>query len=85
MTRDTIKEKINERYGKIALSGNSDCWCRPQECCGLDASPKEALVSMGYDAKALESIPQSSILAVGCGAPLNFADLKEGEIVLDLG
>ena len=31
------------------------------------------------------SIPQSSILGVGCGAPLNFADLKEGETVVDLG
>jgi arsenite methyltransferase len=29
--------------------------------------------------------PKESILGVGCGAPLNFADIKEGEIVVDLG
>lgn len=33
----------------------------------------------------LESIPESSILGVGCGAPLNFANIKEGETVVDLG
>ena len=35
--------------------------------------------------KILESLPNESILGVGCGAPLNFADLKEGETVVDLG
>jgi arsenite methyltransferase len=85
LIQDTIKEKIKERYGKIALSGNSDCCCMPEECCGSDASPKQALLSIGYDKNELNSIPHSSILGVGCGAPLNFADLKEGETVVDLG
>jgi arsenite methyltransferase len=55
----------------------------PEECCGSDASPKQALLSIGYDKNELNSIPQSSILGVR-GAPLNFADLKEGETVVDL-
>ncbi len=80
-----IKEKIKERYGIIAESGNSDCCCMPEECCGSDASPKEALLSIGYNKQDLDSIPESSILGVGCGAPINYADLKEGEIVVDLG
>jgi arsenite methyltransferase len=83
MTQE-IKEKIKERYGKIALSGNSDSCCMP-ECCSSDSSPKQALLSIGYDKNELESIPKSSILGVGCGAPLNFASLKEGETVVDLG
>jgi arsenite methyltransferase len=83
--KQEIKEKIKERYGKIALSGNSDSCCMPEECCGSDASPKQALLSIGYDKNELESIPESSILGVGCGAPLNFASLKEGETVVDLG
>ena len=28
-----IKTIIKEKYGKIALTGNSDCCCMPQECC----------------------------------------------------
>ena len=83
--KQELKEKIKERYGKIALSGNSDSCCMPEECCGSDASPKQALLSIGYDKNELESIPESSILGVGCGAPLNFASLKEGETVVDLG
>src|SRR6476620_8005829 len=40
---------------------------------------------IGYDAKELESVPEASILGVGCGAPVNFADIKEGEVVVDIG
>ena len=83
MTQE-IKKQIKERYGKIALSGNSENCCFP-ECCSSDSSPKQALLSIGYDKNELESIPESSILGVGCGAPLNFANLREGETVVDLG
>ena len=81
---EAIKEKVKERYGKIALTGNSDCCCMPGECSTND-SPIDATKIIGYDPKELESIPQESILGVGCGAPIKFADLKEGETVLDLG
>jgi SAM-dependent methyltransferase len=77
-----LKEKIKETYGKIALSGNSDSCCMP-EGCSSDSSPKQSFVAIGYDDKILETIPQSSILGLGCGAPLNFAKLKE--TVVDLG
>src|SRR6476619_3372256 len=77
--KQELKEKIKEIYGKIALSGNSESCCMP-ECC-TDSSPKQALLSVGYDKDELESIPESSILGVGCGAPLNFATIKEGETV----
>ena len=85
MTQNIIKQKIKEKYGRIALIGNTESCCMPEQCSCSDSSPKEALLSVGYDKKALETIPESSILGVGCGAPLNFAQLKEGETVLDLG
>src|SRR5678815_6069541 len=86
MKQDVLKAKIKERYGKIALSGNSDCCCTPQECCHTtEFNPKSSSFAIGYDNKALDSIPESSILGVGCGAPLNFANLKTDEIVVDLG
>ena len=87
MRQDVLKAKIKERYGKIALSGNSDCCCTPKECCNTttEFNPKSSSVAIGYDNKALDSIPESSILGVGCGAPLNFVNLKTGENVVDLG
>ena len=79
-----IKENIKIRYSNIAISGNSDCCCMPGECQSGD-SPIDATRLIGYDQKDLESIPQEAILGVGCGAPLNHADLKQGETVVDLG
>lgn len=81
---DIIKHKVKERYGKIALTGNTDCCCMPGECSTGD-SPIDATKMIGYDSEELKSIPEASILGVGCGAPIKFADLKEGEVVLDLG
>jgi arsenite methyltransferase len=91
MQDQQIKEKIKERYAKIALTGTETC-CAPtiglhnnnsigSSCC----SSTDSATIIGYDNKELESIPQTSILGVGCGAPLHFADVKEGETVVDLG
>ena len=86
MKQDVLKARIKERYGKIALIGNSDCCCTPQECCNTtEFNPRSSSVAIGYDNETLDSIPESSILGVGCGAPLNFANLKTGEVVVDLG
>jgi arsenite methyltransferase len=79
-----IKEKIKERYAKIALTGNSDRCCMPGEC-STDGSIIDATKVIGYDQEELKSIPEAAVLGVGCGAPIKFADLKEGETVVDLG
>lgn len=81
---NSIKEDIKKRYSQIAVSGNSDCCCMPGECKSGD-SPIDATKLIGYNQNDLESIPQEAILGVGCGAPLNHANLKEGEIIVDLG
>lgn len=66
-------------------SGNSDCCCMPKECCGSTNSAKKVLLSIGYNGNQLQSILDSSKLGAGCGAPLEFANLKAGEMVVDLG
>jgi arsenite methyltransferase len=85
-----IKEKVKERYSKIALTGNSDCCCVPGECCSdnnNNNSPSaiESTKLIGYDIKDINSIPEASVLGVGCGVPTKFAGIREGEIVVDLG
>ncbi|HEY7695298.1 MAG TPA: arsenite methyltransferase [Nitrososphaeraceae archaeon] len=84
MDQTNLKAKIKKRYGKIALEGNSDGCCGP-DCCRSEYKPKMSSVAIGYDEKILESIPNSAILGLGCGAPLNYAQLKSGEIIVDLG
>ena len=86
MQKGILKEKIKENYGKIALNGNLDSCCGPQESCDTNNISKEQMSSIiGYKDIELKSIPAESILGLGCGAPLNFADLKRGETVVDLG
>jgi arsenite methyltransferase len=87
-----IKNTIRKAYGKIALqettsqsgSSSSSSCCAPG-CCSGGGEPAQAAVVVGYDTKELESVPQTSILGVGCGAPVKFADLQKGETVVDLG
>jgi SAM-dependent methyltransferase len=83
-----IKEKIKERYGKIAVFGNSDSCCMPSECCSQEngvGSQISSAKATGYGSEELASIPRSSILGVGCGNPTRFAHIKEGDTVVDLG
>jgi len=91
-----IKKTIRKTYGKIALqqsdsesgfSSSSSSCCAPGCCSGGGGgeSPAQVAAVIGYDTNELESIPQASILGVGCGAPVNFADLQKGETVVDLG
>ena len=91
MQEQPIKQKIKERYGKIALTGTETC-CAPtidfknnasgSSCC---CSPTDSATVIGYESNELESIPKASVLGVGCGAPLHHAAAKEGETVVDLG
>jgi arsenite methyltransferase len=86
--KELLKEKIKENYGKIALDENIDFCCSPQEACCSETNniSKEQVSSIiGYNEKELKSIPKESILGLGCGAPLNFAELKIGETLVDLG
>jgi arsenite methyltransferase len=90
-----IKKTIRKTYGKIALqqsnndSGSSSSCCAPGCCSGgvgeITDSPTQAAAVVGYDTSELESVPQASILGVGCGAPVKFADLQKDETVVDLG
>ena len=86
MQEQKIKEEVKERYGKIALTGNSECCCcSPEEKCGESGSPRQSATAVGYDTKDIDSIPEASVLGVGCGAPTKFAEIREGEVVVDLG
>jgi SAM-dependent methyltransferase len=87
MQKEILKVKIKENYAKIALTGNISSCCNPQKvCCDINNISKEQVSSViGYNETELKSIPEESILGLGCGAPLNFADIKRGETVVDLG
>ncbi len=82
---DSIKQQVRERYGKIALVGNTESCCMPGSSCCDPGSPAQSARIVGYDAQELEAIPQSAILGLGCGSPTAFANIQMGETVVDLG
>ena len=56
-----------------------------QKKTSTDSPILPAAKSIGYNLSELESIPQSSILGVGCGNPTKFAIINDGDTVVDLG
>ena len=90
MQKEILKKAIKKNYGKIALEGNisNTCCSHPIEVCCDDTnniSMEQVSSIIGYNETELKSIPEESILGLGCGAPINFADLKRGETVVNLG
>src|SRR5271156_2749283 len=83
MSHPDIKEVVKQKYGQAALrvtSGGSSC-------CGAAASAGcDPITSNLYDALQAGQIPEEALLAsLGCGNPTALAELKPGEVVLDLG
>ena len=82
---DTIKEVVQQKYGEAARSARagvkSGCGCGTSSCC--DSDP---ITSNLYDESQAAAIPAEALLAsLGCGNPTTLAELKPGEVVLDLG
>jgi SAM-dependent methyltransferase len=84
MDREKINECVIKRYSKIAKADCSSC---SSGSCSLYCSspPKYVAWKIGYSPDDLESVPEDSVLGLGCGNPVALAGLKEGESVLDLG
>lgn len=79
-----IRSKVREHYGSIArkvgAGSNASCCCS-SSCCGDDRGDSRL-----YDMEYLKELPEEAVKAsLGCANPIAFADLKEGERVLDLG
>jgi arsenite methyltransferase len=87
MSTENIKEIVKERYGNAALrvtsgAGNSCCG---QDRSGLDGA-SDPITSNLYNAAEEGEVPETAIKAsLGCGNPTALAELKESEVVLDLG
>lgn len=90
MEQKDVRKAVRERYGMIAKSKSASCCGAPKSkifsCCGTAASDaKAASLGVGYAESDLSSIPENANMGLGCGNPLAFASIKEGDTVLDLG
>jgi arsenite methyltransferase len=82
-----IKEIVQEKYGQAALrvvtgKGSACCGTSPSSC----SSDGDPITSNLYDQLQKNELPEAAVLAsLGCGNPTALAELKAGEVVLDLG
>jgi arsenite methyltransferase len=80
---NTVHEAVRDRYAEIAKTGSS-CCCGTS-CCGPTESAEVISAGLGYSEADLALAPEGANLGLGCGNPQAIADLKPGEVVLDLG
>jgi arsenite methyltransferase len=85
VTDKKMKEIVKDKYGRIAAGGASGCGCGS----GCRPVPEEVVSNIskgvGYSDADLGAVPDGANLGLGCGNPLAFSALKEGDVVLDLG
>src|SRR6476659_5214663 len=80
-----VKEVVQQKYGEAAQRARqgqaATCGCGTSGCCGTDP-----ITSNLYSEAQTAVLPAEAVLAsLGCGNPTALAELKEGEVVLDLG
>ncbi len=80
-----IKDVVRERYGAAARAARSGA--APACGCGCgDAAAADPITADLYSAAETEGLPPDAVRAsLGCGNPTLLADLRPGEVVLDLG
>jgi arsenite methyltransferase len=85
-----LREQVRERYAEAALSvDRGGCGCAEDGgCCGNAGCDGEdgAFGERLYTIEQRGEVPDAAALAsLGCGNPTAVAELREGEVVLDLG
>jgi SAM-dependent methyltransferase len=72
---EQIVEQVRQRYASVATSALS----------GGHAGVRAVAEAFGYSAEELASIPAEANMGLSCGNPTATANLRPGEVVVDLG
>lgn len=91
-TTDKIRDEVRESYRKIVLQNPeaaTGCCSKTSDsdCCGDYKNASFDIISakLGYSQNELTAVPDGANLGLGCGNPQAIAQLKKGEVVVDLG
>jgi SAM-dependent methyltransferase len=77
-----LKEIVKQKYAEIALQ---DKETNQSSCCGSGCCSDEVYNIMSEDYQQLEGYNPDADLGLGCGLPTQFARIKSGDMVIDLG
>ncbi len=81
-TQDNVKEMVRQKYSEIALQ---DKETNESSCCGSGCCTTEVYNIMADDYTTLDGYHAGADLGLGCGLPTQFAKIKRGDVVIDLG
>jgi len=81
-TDQELKDLVKEKYGEIALQSKEQ---NTSSCCGTDCCSTADFSIMAEDYTKLSGYVANADLALGCGLPTEFAQIKSGDTVVDLG
>jgi ubiquinone/menaquinone biosynthesis C-methylase UbiE len=77
-----LKELVKQKYAQIA---SQDKETNQSSCCGSGCCSTEVYNIMSDDYTSLEGYNPDADLGLGCGLPTQFANIKKGDTVIDLG
>ncbi len=81
-TNEQIKQMVKQKYSEIALQDKEN---NASSCCGAGSCSTEVYNIMSEEYDELEGYAKDADLGLGCGLPTNFAKIKKGDTVVDLG
>jgi ubiquinone/menaquinone biosynthesis C-methylase UbiE len=81
-TQDSVKKMVRQKYAEIALQDKDT---NQASCCGAGGCSTEVYNIMADDYTKLEGYNPDADLGLGCGLPTQFARIKKGDVVIDLG
>ncbi len=81
-TEKELKELVRQKYTEIALQ---DKETNTSSCCGSGCCSTEVYNIMSDDYTQLTGYSADADLGLGCGLPTEFAQIKAGDTVVDLG
>lgn len=81
-TENELKQVVKEKYSEIA---NQDKAINASSCCGATTPANKVYNIMMDDYSDTEGYVEDADLGLGCGLPTEFAKIKLGDTVIDLG
>jgi arsenite methyltransferase len=81
-TEQELKEIVRKKYAEIA---NQDPALNAASCCGAGPVSQEVYNIMTDDYSSIDGYTAEADLGLGCGLPTQFAQIKKGDVVIDLG
>jgi arsenite methyltransferase len=81
-SQEQIKEMVRKKYSEIALQDKDT---NESSCCGSGCCTTEVYNIMTDDYTNMPGYNPDADLGLGCGLPTQFAKIKKGDVVIDLG